>query len=88
MSVEPSRTDATLVERVMLALESVPGERDTSVQRRALMYAEAIDDADSDDVVLRFGPKLRTCLAMLGVTLPMSSLSRSGSIGHRPPLAA
>jgi hypothetical protein len=88
MSVELCRPGATVVERVVLALEGVPGEHDASVQRRALMYAEAIDDADEDDVALRFGPKLQTCLALLGVTFPAGTLSKGGSLGRRARLAA
>ena len=67
MIVDVSTGRATVVERVALALESVPRDRQPLVQRRALMYAEAIDDGDEVDALFRFGPKLQTCLATLGV---------------------
>lgn len=67
MIVDISVRRASVVERVVLALESVPRDRQPLVQRRALMYAEAIDDGDEVDALFRFGPKLQTCLATLGV---------------------
>lgn len=68
--VEASKVETSVVERVVLALEHAPqGCEAAARRRRALMYAEAIDDADEADALFRFGPRLQTCLASLGVSL-------------------
>lgn len=82
-----SRDHLTLVGEVSLALEAV-GEDEgpaRAARRLALMYAEAIDDADEADAVLRFGPKLRACLDTLGLKAPDGL---APGTRRRPPLAA
>lgn len=88
MSVEASQGEPTVVQRVVLALASVPGERGAFPERLALMYAEAIDDADEADALLRFGPKLATCLASLGVSFPVGTRPQDRAIWLGPRLAA
>ena len=87
MIIDISAYRATVVERVVLALESAPRDRQASMQRLALMYAEAIDDADEVDALFRFGPKLEMCLAALGVSLPGAPLL-SGNTHRWSELAA
>jgi hypothetical protein len=78
---------ATVVDQVVLALESVPRDRQPLVQRRALMYAEAIDDGDEIDALFRFGPRLHACLVTLGV-LPAGVLLPREDTRRRTGLAA
>ena len=65
----PLRTTATtMAGRVSAALETLPTEhRVGAVARRAVMYAQAIDDDDQGDALFRFGPKLHTALETLGL---------------------
>jgi len=61
--------EATMGHRVALALDTVPAhEGDAAVRRLAMLYAEAIDDADEEDSLFRFGPKLQATLDSLGLT--------------------
>lgn len=64
----PART--TLVQQLAQLLAAV-AETDQSapLRRRAFMYAEAVDEADEDDALFRFGPRLRACVEPLGLTL-------------------
>ncbi|SEQ14031.1 hypothetical protein [Microlunatus flavus] len=70
-------TPTTLVGQVALALGGAGAREDAvtdlATRRRALMYAEAIDDADEADAVLRYGPRLRACLDTLGVALDVAA---------------
>jgi hypothetical protein len=75
LQAAPSRT--TLVQQLAHALEHVAtDDRDVVVRRRAFMYAEAMDEADEADALFRFAPKLRACLAVLGLELS----SRAGIV--------
>lgn len=75
MPDQPSPT--TLVDQVVAALGDARDRGaepvDLATRRRALMYAEAIDDADEADAVLRYGPRLRACLAPFGVALDVAA---------------
>lgn len=78
----------TLVRRVAVVLDDARGHDEAgdelAARRRALMYAEAIDDADEADAVLRFGPRLEACLAALGVDLAGVGVDLRTRAGRRP----
>lgn len=88
----------TLVREVTLALEGAATDlpagagagagTPAAARRLALMYAEAIDDADEGDVLLRFGPKLQACLRSLGLEPPARLGPRSAQGPVRSSLAA
>ena len=65
----------TMVDSVDAALETMlAGVRDSSTARRAVMYAEAIDDDDEGDGMFRYGPKLRVSLEALGLAVVARTL--------------
>jgi hypothetical protein len=74
MSLQAARPRTTLVEQLGRSLEDLALDDRSIAVRRAFMYAEAIDEADEDDAMFRFGPRLRACLEPLGLHLS----SRSG----------
>jgi hypothetical protein len=70
VSLQAFPTRTSLVQQLARALEGVAEDDETRVgRRRAFMYAEAIDEADEANAMFRFGPRLRACLAPLGLDL-------------------
>jgi len=74
MSLQAARPLTTLVQQLARSLADLTLDDRSIAVRRAFMYAEAIDEADEDDAMFRFGPRLRACLEPLGLDLS----SRSG----------
>lgn len=71
MSLQQPQLRPTLVQQLAQPLKTIPEDQQNALlRRRALMYAEAIDEADEADALFRFGPKLRACLDSLGLDLP------------------
>lgn len=78
MLIAATASRSVLARQVAFALSNADAaRRDPDLVRRALMYAEAIDDADEADALFRFGPKLRDCLDSLGIDVPFLALGRS-----------
>lgn len=86
MDDEAAGRHVAVVPLVARVLETA--HADQAARQQALMYAEAIDDADEPDAVLRFGPRLEACLESLGVAPVVALGSRTGRRPAGSPLAA
>ena len=76
MFLEAVTKRTSLVQQLARALEGVrEDDENVAARRRAFMYAEAIDEADEANAMLRFGPRLRACLAPLGLDLSRTGIS-------------